>query len=221
MSRGGIHVIRMAISACHVLCNYASTADSLGPSFQCLKRSLTCSMMPALHRRSLLGGYRVHAEALQDTRMRRRRIGDSANDFPSTAPNLIPTSDASSIHFVPLHAQSVSTPDSSYTGGHEERRGAVSPIATSMSRMRRTSDLPRTSDRMPGNEFVVNPGGIVKSIVGEDGGVDCEHGRGLRVGQSGGGLARCQRIWKMLPQPRDHRPLWLRQFEVKPIHTAA
>ena len=61
---------------------------------------------------------------------------------------------------------------------------------------RRASGMAVESERMPGAE---HPGGKRRE-TGSLGG--------------GGGLAKCQRVWKMVPQSRDTRPTWLRQYEV-------
>lgn len=63
---------------------------------------------------------------------------------------------------------------------------------------RRTSDIPSESERMPGVDRARRPG---------------KGGRRGLVGR--GGLAKCQRVWKMVPQNRDNRPTWLRQYEVQ------
>ena len=65
--------------------------------------------------------------------------------------------------------------------------------------LRRFSGIEIESERMPGAE---RPGGKKSENHGTRGGA--------------GGLAKCQRVWKMVPQSRDNRPTWLRQYEVQP-----
>lgn len=70
----------------------------------------------------------------------------------------------------------------------------------SVRKSRRLSEAPRESERMPG-------AGLAGGGVGQ---------AGARGGSGGeGGLARCQRVWKMVPPDKDKRPTWLRQYEVQ------
>lgn len=72
----------------------------------------------------------------------------------------------------------------------------------SVRKTRRLSEAPPESERMPGAELA---GGGIRAVGGE-----ARDGSG-----GGGGLARCQRVWKMVPPAKDKRPTWLRQYEVR------
>lgn len=79
-------------------------------------------------------------------------------------------------------------------------------------RPRGLSDVTRASARMPGNEASLTSLEETAASWGFAGTGAVVPGEGPRA--AAGGLARCQRLWKMIPQPRDRRPQWLRQYEV-------
>ncbi|CAM9675644.1 unnamed protein product, partial [Scytosiphon promiscuus] len=130
-------------------------------------------------RRSLLGGYKAHSEAVAESyrhNLDTNRGGDShgpSSDGPLVAPD----------------GQSQNAKNNGRTPGRARKT-------------RRLSETPRESARMPGAELAVSQrrGGP------RDGG-----NRG--IGGGGGGLAKCQRVWKMVPKAKDNRPTWLRQYE--------
>lgn len=70
----------------------------------------------------------------------------------------------------------------------------------SVRKSRRLSEAPREPERMPGAELA-GGGGQTAASGGSTKGA--------------GGLARCQRMWKMVPPAKDKRPTWLRQYEVR------
>lgn len=152
------------------------------------------------------GGYKAHAEALLDvSRMRRRRVesgkgGLSAPGFgPATAP---------SPHPYPVPSSTASTPRGE---GRREAGGDTAGLLVPgwSGRSRRFSDLPRASAAMSGRAFDDTLVGVAETWGFLHGGVDPSG-----IESVVRGLVRCQRIWKMIPQSRDHRPTWLRHYEV-------
>ncbi|CAM9838922.1 unnamed protein product [Pylaiella littoralis] len=142
-------------------------------------------------RRSLLGGYKAHSEAVQECRQRHPQTSPSGETHqPADNGTVAPHEEA-----------------------HDSDSGARKRSRTrnDARKTRRLSEAPKESERMPGAELAGGKGG-------RNGGL----GGGLSGGSGGGGgggggrvggLARCQRIWKMVPQAKDDRPTWLRQYE--------
>ncbi|CAM9833140.1 unnamed protein product, partial [Ectocarpus sp. 12 AP-2014] len=132
-------------------------------------------------RRSLLGGYKAHSEAVQESRRRHSKTPAPAGGEPHD----------------PSTNSTAAEPEDQ---DHDDDQVSKKRSGTPDNRSRRMSDAPRESERMPGAE---RRSGLKE---GHGGG---EIGGGSRVG----GLAKCQRVWKMVPQARDKRPAWLRQYE--------
>ncbi|CAM9398531.1 unnamed protein product [Ectocarpus fasciculatus] len=132
-------------------------------------------------RRSLLGGYKAHSEAVQESRRLHPKApppaGGKLND-PST------------------NSAAAGPEDQDHDDDHVPKKRSGTP----RNRSRRMSDAPRESERMPGAERK-------NGLKGGHG------GGGIGGGIGVGGLAKCQRVWKMVPQARDKRPAWLRQYE--------
>lgn len=82
--------------------------------------------------------------------------------------------------------------------------------STNTGKSRRASTTLEASARLPRDEGRGGAGGAGRGMM---------DGRGSGV--ASGGLARCQRLWKMVPQSRDSRPVWLRQYEVKHMKRVA
>ena len=96
-------------------------------------------------------------------------------------------------------SRDASKPEASFSLGDKSTPGESN--RKYYSHPRRSSEMAIESERMPGAE---RPEGRGKG------------NRGLRGGNGGGGgLTKCQRVWKMVPQSRDTRPTWLRQYEVR------
>ncbi|CBJ48596.1 conserved unknown protein [Ectocarpus siliculosus] len=132
-------------------------------------------------RRSLLGGYKAHSEAVQESRRRHPKTPPPARGKPHD----------------PSTNSTVAEPEDQ---DHDDDHLPKNRSRTPDNRSRRMSYAPRESERMPGAE--------------RRGGLKEGHGGGGIGGGSGvGGLAKCQRVWKMVPQARDKRPTWLRQYE--------
>ncbi|CAM9624757.1 unnamed protein product [Ectocarpus sp. 6 AP-2014] len=132
-------------------------------------------------RRSLLGGYKAHSEAVQESRRRHPKTPPPARGKPHD----------------PSTNSTVAEPEDQ---DHDDNHLPKARSRTPDNRSRRMSYAPRESERMPGAE--------------RRGGLKEGHGGGGIGGGSGvGGLAKCQRVWKMVPQARDKRPTWLRQYE--------
>jgi len=141
------------------------------------------SLAPTLfRRRSLLGGYKAHSEAIAGAK---KHHGPGAAD---TGKALTPPPPAGA-------AQEEISDISATTTVVGSKRSRADNHAR-----RRLSEAPVLSERMPGAELVKGSGRGSGAM-----------GRG---GGGGGGLARCQRLWKMVPQAKDNRPTWLKQYEV-------
>eukprot|EP00752_Nemacystus_decipiens_P013301 g11781.t1 len=121
-------------------------------------------------RRSLLGGYKAHSEAVRES----RRI----NPDTVTEPQL----------HDPVEEEDV-------PAANPRKR---SRTHNSVQKSRRLSAAAPESERMPGAELAGGGHGQAKALGG---------------GKGGGGLARCQRVWKMTPPMKYTRPTWLRQYE--------
>lgn len=134
---------------------------------------LLATSPPSFRRRSLLGGYKAHSEAVQES----RRVNNDAAAEPQPQK--------------PADEEDVST-------ANPRKR---SRSQNSVRKSRRLSEAPRESERMPGAELA---GAGLGQAAGSGGGA-----------RGGGGLARCQRVWKMVPPIKDTRPTWLRQYEVR------
>lgn len=151
-----------------------------GQAPRALPMHLKQNHLDDIRRRSLLGGYKAHSEALQESlHLKTMRQGTGK---PTTKPS-----------------SKISPGDCRNEG---DVLGGLATNATdgggqkSASKWRRSSTVARGSERMPGAEQA----GVKTSSVSGLGG--------------GGGLAKCQRIWKMVPEAMDDRPTWLRQYEV-------
>lgn len=166
--------------------NCLTLADSLPPSLLATHPPTPC---PSFRRRSLLGGYKAHSEAVQASRRRNPEVAAAGARGRGAQPHDPPADD---------QEKNVSNPNPNPNPRKRSR------THNSVRKSRRLSDAPRESERMPGAELA---GGGVGQTGASGGGA-----RG--GGGGGGGLARCQRVWKMVPQIKDKRPVWLRQYEV-------
>lgn len=141
------------------------------------------SLRSSSRRRSLLGGYKAHSEAVAEHRQQTLATNTAGDSYgPSIdGPLVSPDEQSQEADNNALRQRT--------NQGHARKT-------------RRLSETPRESGRMPGAELAVSrrKGGL---HVAAKGGV-----------AGGGGLAKCQRVWKMVPQARDDRPTWLRQYEV-------
>lgn len=157
-------------------------------------------------RRSLLGGYTYHVEALQESRMRkkqdRQRVKEGLSSS-SSSPALGANPDEEPIT---SSSPTIASPPTIDNGHVESKKHDSATLNTVQNR--RSSDILRVSAKMPGNEGDFSEKSVKCGVVGTGGGM------------AGGGLARCQRVWKMIPQTRDHRPVWLKQYEVKACHVS-
>lgn len=139
-----------------------------------------------IRRRSLLGGYKAHSEALQESHQEKiKNLGDGkpAACTPDTFED--PTTGALNDNLCPPDGFNKNFID----------KGKSNKITS----WRRASTVTQESEPLPGAERPRE---------------DKRRGGGMGRATGGGGLARCQRLWKMVPQPRDDRPTWLRQYEV-------
>lgn len=167
------------------------------------------SLQPTNHRlrfrrRSLLGGYKAHSEAVQACRPRSTDVLTSCETHEPAADNrtMMATPDEDE-----PHEDNNNNSDSS-----SARKRSRTQNNPGKPRRRRLSESPKESERMPGAELA---GGRTGQNGGPTGGLSTGIGGGSVGGDCrSGGLARCQRLWKMVPQAKDNRPTWLRQYEV-------